>query len=384
MLYSYMPQRMPVLQTMSRYCFNHNKHFPYIVYLLDPQLDENVLLDRLGKKRPLPMVFLPMSNAGYPIRIAAKRSGLSPHVIRVWEKRYQTAVPRRTGTNRRLYTDADVERLSLLRAAISEGHRIGNIAHLPAEELRRLLATELAPSALGADRGNRGHDLGCLEAACLEAIRCMDGAGLEGVLARALVLLGGQGLLQRLVGPLARKLGDLWSEGTLSAAHEHFASAAIRQFLAQAIKPQGLTPSSPCLVAATPSGQLHELGAVMVAAAATSAGWRVVYLGANLPAAEIAGAVIQNRAQALALSLVYPTDDAGLAQELLNLALYLPAGVNVLVGGRAARSYAQPLGEIGATVSDDLGLLLSALEATRGHTGQRLRGHVTPSSALEL
>jgi DNA-binding transcriptional MerR regulator/methylmalonyl-CoA mutase cobalamin-binding subunit len=318
-----------------------------------------------------------VSNTGFPIRIAAKRSGLSPHVIRVWEKRYQTAVPRRTGTNRRLYTEADVERLSLLRAAISEGHRIGNIANLPVAELRQLLATELAPAALATNRVKPGHDLGYLEAGCLEAIRRLDGADLEGVLARGLVLLGGQGLLQRLVGPLARKLGDLWTEGSISAAHEHFATAIIRQFLTQAIRPQGITPSSPCLVAATPAGQLHELGAVMVAAAATNAGWRVVYLGANLPAAEIAGVVIQNRAQALALSLVYPADDPGLTRELRDLGRYLPAGVNILVGGRAASSYLQPLQEIGATVSENLDLLLKALDATRNHAGARASG-LTP------
>jgi methylmalonyl-CoA mutase cobalamin-binding subunit len=174
--------------------------------------------------------------------------------------------------------------------------------------------------------------------------------------------------LQRLIGPLAWRLGDLWADGTLSAAHEHFASAAIRSFLAQAIKPSTLTPASPCLVAATPAGQMHELGAVLVAAAATNVGWRVVYLGASLPAAEIAGAVVQNRARALALSLVYPMDDAGLVQELLDLGRFLPAGVNILAGGRAARSYVEPLRRIGAVVSDDLGILLKALDAMRCST----------------
>ena len=321
-----------------------------------------------------------MPIAGYPIRIAARRSGLTPHVIRVWEKRYRAAEPTRTGTNRRVYSEEDVERLSLLRAAIGDGHRIGNIATLSVGELRRLLATELAPTGRGPRGLNDASDLGCLEAGCLEAIRRMDAPALEGVLGRALVLLGGQGLLQRLIGPLAGKLGDLWLEGTLSAAHEHFASAAIRTFLAHAIKPSSLTPSSPCLVAATPAGQLHELGAVMVAAAATNAGWRVVYLGASLPAAEIAGAVVQNRARALALSLVYPMDDAGLVQELLNLGRFLPAGVNILAGGRAAGSYTEPLRQIGAVISDDLGILLKAVDAMRcGAARPTPNSHPEPS-----
>jgi len=113
--------------------------------------------------------FMPIT--GYPIRIAAKRSGLTPHVIRAWEKRHQATEPKRTGTNRRLYSEEDVERLSLLRAAIGEGHRIGNIATLPSGELRRLLATGLAPATQGSRGLNHDNDVGCLEAGCLEAMR---------------------------------------------------------------------------------------------------------------------------------------------------------------------------------------------------------------------
>ena len=74
--------------------------------------------------------------------------------------------------------------------------------------------------------------------------------------------------------------------------------------------------NAPVLVVATPSGQLHELGALLVGAAAANLGWHVTYLGASLPAAEIAGAALQNRARAVALSLVYPEDDPTLEDEL--------------------------------------------------------------------
>jgi methylmalonyl-CoA mutase cobalamin-binding subunit len=89
-------------------------------------------------------------------------------------------------------------------------------------------------------------------------------------------------------------------------------------------------------VVASPAGQLHELGAVMAASAATNAGWSVTYLGPNLPAAEIAGAVRQREARAVALSLVYPADCDWLLDELRRLRCALPTGVTLLVGGRAA------------------------------------------------
>ena len=99
---------------------------------------------------------------------------------------------------------------------------------------------------------------------------------------------------------------------------------------------------------ATPSGQLHELGAVMAAAAATNVGWMVTYLGTGLPPAEIAGAALQNGAKAIALSIVYPEDDPNLTTELQSLRKYLPHEVKILVGGRAAEGYKEVLNQIGA------------------------------------
>ena len=86
---------------------------------------------------------------GYPIRAVVRRTGLTAHVIRVWEKRYGAVSPMRTPTNRRLYSDSDVERLQLLHRAMLAGHSIGQIAQLPNERLRALVvADELSAPTL--------------------------------------------------------------------------------------------------------------------------------------------------------------------------------------------------------------------------------------------
>jgi methanogenic corrinoid protein MtbC1 len=108
--------------------------------------------------------------------------------------------------------------------------------------------------------------------------------------------------LEKVIGVLAQRVGDLWRAGEILAAHEHFASAAIRGFLGRNARPFAPGSNLPTLVVGTPSGQLHELGAVMVAAGANDLGWRVVYLGPSLPAGELAAAAAQNQARAVALS----------------------------------------------------------------------------------
>ena len=90
-----------------------------------------------------------MSKVHHSINMAARKSGLTPHVIRVWERRYGAVTPSRTETNRRLYSEAEIERLSLLRQAVSAGYRISNIATLDASALRDLLVD--APAATSPD-----------------------------------------------------------------------------------------------------------------------------------------------------------------------------------------------------------------------------------------
>lgn len=306
-----------------------------------------------------------MADAHQAIKVVARRTGLSAHVIRIWEKRYGAVEPERTGTNRRLYSDDQIERLSLLRVITRAGHSIGNVAKLPTEKLRQLAEETHDPTR------HTSRDLPAVPTApaflddCIAAVKALDSQALEDTLKRAATELGAQGLLQRVVAPLTQAMGDLWRDGTITAAHEHFASAVIRIFLGQAAKPFGSMDNAPVLVVATPAGQVHEMGARLVGAAAANLGWQVTYLGASLPAAEIAGAARQSRARAVALSLVYPEDDPRLEGELTLLRELLPREVALLAGGRAMPAYLDAIERIGAVQMKDIADLASTLDDLR-------------------
>ena len=300
-----------------------------------------------------------MIDAHHSINAVVRRTGLSPHVIRIWEKRYGAVRPERTGTNRRLYSEEEVERLNLLRELTRAGHSIGAVANLPLSKLRKMVTEH----DIGAKSRPSGQPNFLEE--CLGAVRRLDAPGLEATLKRGAVDLGGQGLLQKVVAPLAQKIGELWCKGTITAAHEHFASAVIRVFLGHTARSFAPTESAPALVVGTPSGQLHELGALLAGAAAGNLGWQVTYLGPSLPAAEIAGAASQSRAHAVALSLVYPEDDPKLEGELIRLRELLPPELPLLVGGRAAPAYHTALKKVGALLINDLDHLCSVLEDLR-------------------
>ena len=79
----------------------------------------------------------------YPIRVVAARAGLTEMTVRAWERRHGAVAPARSRGGQRLFSDADVERLTLLRTLTAQGTSIATLAPLDTEELRRM-APELA------------------------------------------------------------------------------------------------------------------------------------------------------------------------------------------------------------------------------------------------
>ena len=294
-------------------------------------------------KRQLP----PPSFMPCPIQLASKLSGLSQHVIRIWERRYSALSPSRTGTNRRMYCDEAVKRLRLLKTLTENGHRIGGVARLETAELEELVknllvipADPTAPVSVS--------DLPPAEPlmqpekfieAAIAASKRYDCEGLRRVLLQARLQLGQRGMLHRVICPLIIQIGNNWQQGEMRPSHEHIATAVIRELLLTPV-PGSQTPvHAPELVVATPAGELHEMGALIVAASARDLGWYVTYLGPNLPVEEIAACAIARHATAVALSVVYPENCPVIVDKLRRMRELLPPSMRFIVGGRASAGY---------------------------------------------
>jgi MerR family transcriptional regulator, light-induced transcriptional regulator len=296
------------------------------------------------------------------MRIVTRRTGLSAHLLRAWERRYEVVKPSRSEGGRRLYSDADIERLRLLYHATLAGRSIGQVAELSTEALTALVRLDAEADAKAelAGQGARRSELitppataGYL-ADCIRSVERLDAPGLDATLRRAAVALPAAVLLDAVVVPLLERLGMRWREGTLRPVHGHLASAVLRRLLDRVIESASSPLGTANLVVATPAGQVHEFGALVVAAAAAAEGWRVTYLGADLPAEDIAEAAARTRARAAALSVVFPAGDAALGDELRRLRAVLPKDVTLVVGGAAASAYSEVLNEIGAEWLNDL------------------------------
>jgi DNA-binding transcriptional MerR regulator/methylmalonyl-CoA mutase cobalamin-binding subunit len=296
----------------------------------------------------------------HPVRFVSERTGLSPHVLRVWERRYGAIRPVRTEGGQRLYSDADVIRLQLLRQAVEGGHNIGQLAGLADKALTEMIesghkhrstALKHIPSPLAGAPVEQTTIL----ANCVEAAERMDARALENELRAATMVLPLMVFTDEIVAPLLTEMGRMWKDGRLGPAQEHIASAVIRRVLDGIVRSFESPDGSPSIVVGTPVGQEHELGALLVAVAAGSVGWRVTYLGPNLPATEIVRAAESANSDVIALSILYPRSDSRLRKDLVQLAEMLPPGMHLLIGGSSAPPYARHLHSPNVKVMQTLG-----------------------------
>ncbi|MBN1446789.1 MAG: MerR family transcriptional regulator [Bacteroidetes bacterium] len=302
-----------------------------------------------------------MQQPRYAMKVAARLSGLTPFVIRSWERRYGVIRPERTDTNRRLYSDEDVEHLRLLRKLTDYGHAIGGIADLSMAELRELLDQEEQRRRSGDGGATKGDVAKSIREQLIRHARALDARAIEETLLRSSAELTQREMLEQVIIPTSDEIGRGWMEGSLRIAHEHVATAVMRNYLLNLLSGSRAAEGAPSAVAATPQGQMHELGALMIANIVAMNGWDVTYLGPDLPAEEIAASARDLQASVVLLSIVFPTNDPRIGPELSTLARLLPKDTRIIIGGRAAAGYDDTLARINAQRVESIDTLIHLL-----------------------
>jgi DNA-binding transcriptional MerR regulator len=213
---------------------------------------------------------------GLRIGALSKRAGVSEHVLRAWETRYGLLSPTRSAGGYRLYSESDVRRVQRMRAFLAQG--------LSAAEAARAVLAER--STLAADpvsvRKAEAGGVANLRAALDE----LDERAAHHVLDELFGALTIEAVIRDVLIPYLHELGDRWGRGEVSVGQEHFASNLIRSRLA------GLAPGwgggqGPRALLACPPGELHDIALLSFGLVLRRSGWRVIYLGADSPMADV-------------------------------------------------------------------------------------------------
>lgn len=259
---------------------------------------------------------------------ASRLSGVSEHLIRIWERRYQAIYPSRSENGRRVFQESDVSRLRYLKQLTDVGYSISKIASLSNNELVELFQKTSVLQATREHSEKVDVALSYLKNYRVEV--------LVSLFDRCEKQMGVREFLLDFVSPLFAKVGAATQANELSIAHEHVLSALLRDHLGRLM--HSLNRSDELeqvkIAFATREGDLHEFGILIGAVLAALHGFKVHYFGPNMPAKALALACNSLRCRHLVVSFVFSSTSPLLNSRYVDeLFENLNPDIKVVVGG---------------------------------------------------
>jgi DNA-binding transcriptional MerR regulator len=206
-------------------------------------------------------------------------TGIKGHTLRVWERRYNFLQPERTDTNIRYYSDKQLRLLLNIAILNRNGVKVSAIDKMAETEIEELVLniTHKTETAVN-------DDIARLTICMLE----MDEAEFEKAFQLHVMRRGLLSTITEIVYPFLSHVGVLWTTRKTLPAQEHFITNLIRQKIISAIdtlpKPND---NAPAILMFLTEGEMHEIGLLLAAYIAKDLGWRVIYLGQNVPTENI-------------------------------------------------------------------------------------------------
>lgn len=268
-----------------------------------------------------------MNTINFSIASVERDTGLSKDVLRMWERRYGFPNPARDSNGERLYPAAQVERLSMIKRLMDQGHRPGKLMLASTEELA-LLAPKAGKSSLK-KAGSGADELEEL----LALIKQHDASGYQQAMQQRLARQGFQLFVQDTIAPLTTAVGQAWEEGRFEVFEEHLFTELTKRLLRQAISTLPGGKRSPRILLTSVADEQHVLGLLMAEGLFSLEGAECIPLGTQMPLLEISRAAIAHRADVVALSfsIAFPQRQIpGLLQQLRQI---LPETTALWVGG---------------------------------------------------
>lgn len=284
----------------------------------------------------------------FNIQVASQLSGVASATIRAWEKRYKAISPQRGENKHRLYSEQDIEKLSILFKLTEVGQSIGKIAHLNLVELKILYQQLFNQDFKVTSTDSLLFTNEEIEKSLKSFLIALESYKIDIIsheLDKINSALGPRDLCLKILVPLFREIGHRVERGNLNVAQEHTLSAIfsfhIGQMIARNYQNKNLRKGH--ILISTPEGELHELGIMASALLCVHYGLKFIYLGPNLPAKSLAEAAHALKPQAILLGItkgIDLTENKTLIEYLNELEQQRISASNLWIGGNL-RSYIQ-------------------------------------------
>lgn len=276
----------------------------------------------------------------YNIKAVSRHTGIPADTLRRWESRYHIITPQRTEGGYRLYSQRDVDTIHWLKSKLADGLSISRAC----EMLKQMggdpgpvtAQASPSPAPVYSEGGIQSFD--SLRADILDALRAVDEERAAAVLTAALGLYSVEDVCLEVLQPVLVEIGEAWHAGRISVAVEHFASGFVRTRLSNLFHSSHNNLRGPLVLVACAPNELHEIGPMFLAVFLRRAGFRVVYLGQNVPLDSLEGMIEVMRPDVVCISSTRADTAAeltGLREAVNNLQKANAKAPLLAYGGRA-------------------------------------------------
>jgi DNA-binding transcriptional MerR regulator/methylmalonyl-CoA mutase cobalamin-binding subunit len=282
----------------------------------------------------------PVQQEYFPMRTVSAITGVNPITLRAWERRYGLIRPARTPKGHRLYSQKDIELVNRIVRVLDRGISIGQVSNS--------LGDSVVEDA--ASRQQEASPWHGYQERAIDAIVRFDEIHLDTIYNQALALYPIDIVTERLLLPVLVTLGERWKNTEGSISEEHFFGAFMRNKLGARFHHRHKKADGKRLLVCCLPGEHHEIGIMLFSLAAHDHGYRIVYLGSNMPLQELALTARRARCDGIVLSGSVPPQDGLLSHELPKLVrhahcpVFLGGTTSVHCSGAIERAGALPLG----------------------------------------
>lgn len=259
-------------------------------------------------------------------------TGLSPHVIRKWDQRYNFLSPLRAENGYRVFDQVDLQLLLFIKSQLAQGKSIGQLAL----QGRDALIKEMNSGPI--DLSRVPVNIQPQVAEIVEAARKGTQAAVERTMYFLVQQYGFDRALTDIFFPALRSIGELWHQGRIDIAGEQFVSQTIHRLLADERPLQNGIERPQALVACMPN-DYHEIGAMSALRLLRKSGWKAIYLGADSSIDIVRLACRRRHAQLVLLSCVLEPSPEEMKSLIDNILKQLLPMTSVVIGGKGAMLY---------------------------------------------
>jgi MerR family transcriptional regulator, light-induced transcriptional regulator len=266
--------------------------------------------------------------SAFTIKDLENLSGIKAHTIRMWEQRYNLLKPQRSCTNIRYYSNEELKTLLNVALLNKYGYKISHIDKMCQEEIcQKVLSLRESEAMQEMIVNELVQDMVDLKTDCFER-----------TLGKYICNHGMESAVLEIIFPFLEKIGILWQTGHIMPAQEHFVSNIIRQKLIVAIDGLPCCSEGKSCLLFLPEKEYHELGLLFLYYLLKKQGLRIIYLGANVPMADVKSIVETMKPDLAFVHLISSFQHANLEKLIRSVEQRL-TGVRTIVSGYPTKEY---------------------------------------------